>query len=438
MTRSGCRDDNSSRAVQRNKFMIRPSCVEDSLELLNEGCCQADTDAASGQSERSRPHCPRSDRLCSSEQERRLQSGNNVTAKIQNEEDNPSDQQHLTLAGKQLEYDCTLPVFTTSRVPGVRVDTLTRVKTPTARWKLGKTTYSESASSAVAVERQQRRDFQQGLAVSIRERRPWTRRRTCLLQDSTGTEKEQRRLHQTRRLVNQYVRVCVEMCPLPTRHTAKRSGDSCEARARLDETSRVQMTPQLWRDCSPEAEAENEARSHPHAGPQREQTTAGWRREREQPERPSSGQLPRSTRGGGEWCLLEQQPVRGPRAARGSVRQERKRQRSDRGSRWNERRMKRATRSGQKSSGPTAGSRRRAGPTAGERAVLQLVRKIIANCRQERRFRRVEARDHGAGEANPERDQDQVPHNKHATGTATKVVSWTGQSLRNDRRQWSR
>ena len=90
--------------------MIRPSCVEDSLELLNEGCCQADTDAASGQSERSRPHSARSDQPCSSEQERRLQSGNNVTAKIQNEEDNPSDQQHLTLAGKQLEYDSTLPV----------------------------------------------------------------------------------------------------------------------------------------------------------------------------------------------------------------------------------------------------------------------------------------------------------------------------------------
>ena len=270
--------------------------------------------------------------------------------------------------------------------------------------------------------------------MSTRERRPWTRRRTCLLQDSTGSEGEQRGLLQTRRLVNQYVRVCVEMCPLPTRHTAKRSGDSCEARERLDETSRVEMTPQLWRDCSPEAEAENEARSYPHAGPQRERTTAGWRREREQPERPSSGRLPRSTRGGGEWCLLEQQPVSGPRAARGSVRQERRHFRSDRGSRWNERTMKKATHSGQKS-GPTAGSRRRAdlqlvkerttagksGPTAGERADLQLERKIIANCRQERSLRRVEARDHGAGEANPERDQDQVPHNKHATGTATRL-----------------
>ena len=57
-----------------------------------------------------------------------------------------------------------------------------------------------------------------------------TRRRTCLLQDSSGTG-EQRRLHQTRRPVNQSVRVCVETCPLTTRHTAKRSGDSCQARA---------------------------------------------------------------------------------------------------------------------------------------------------------------------------------------------------------------
>ena len=29
-------------------------------------------------------------------------------------------------------------------------------------------------------------------------------------------------LHQTRRPVNQYVRVCAERCPLTTRHTAKR------------------------------------------------------------------------------------------------------------------------------------------------------------------------------------------------------------------------
>ena len=35
------------------------------------------------------------------------------------------------------------------------------------------------------------------------------------------------RLHQTCRLVNQFEHVCVEECPLTTRHTAKRSGDSC-------------------------------------------------------------------------------------------------------------------------------------------------------------------------------------------------------------------
>ena len=61
-----------------------------------------------------------------------------------------------------------------------------------------------------------------------RERRPWTRRRT-FLQDSGGTG-EQIRVHQTRRAVNQYVRVCAEECPLTTRHTATRSGDSCQVR----------------------------------------------------------------------------------------------------------------------------------------------------------------------------------------------------------------
>ena len=35
------------------------------------------------------------------------------------------------------------------------------------------------------------------------------------------------RLHQTCRQVNQFEHVCVEKCPLTTRHTAKRSGDSC-------------------------------------------------------------------------------------------------------------------------------------------------------------------------------------------------------------------
>ena len=35
------------------------------------------------------------------------------------------------------------------------------------------------------------------------------------------------RLHQTCRPINQYTHVCVEKCPLTTRHTARRSRDSC-------------------------------------------------------------------------------------------------------------------------------------------------------------------------------------------------------------------
>ena len=66
--------------------------------------------------------------------------------------------------------------------------------------------------------------IRQGFATGSRERRPWTRRRTCLLQDSTDTGREQRRLHKTRRRDNHYVHICFERCPLTTRHTAKRSG----------------------------------------------------------------------------------------------------------------------------------------------------------------------------------------------------------------------
>ena len=66
--------------------------------------------------------------------------------------------------------------------------------------------------------------IRQGFATRSRERRPRTRRRMCLLQDKTDTGREQRRLHKTRSRVNHYVRICLERCPLTTRHTAKRSG----------------------------------------------------------------------------------------------------------------------------------------------------------------------------------------------------------------------
>ena len=83
MTRSGCRDGNSSRAVPRNKFMIRPSCVEDSLELLTKVVAKQTRmqprDNLRGDARTARD--PTSRAL--QKQERRLQSGNNVTAKIQ-------------------------------------------------------------------------------------------------------------------------------------------------------------------------------------------------------------------------------------------------------------------------------------------------------------------------------------------------------------------
>ena len=88
-----------------------------------------------------------------------------------------------------------------------------------------------------------------------RERRPWTRSWTCLLQDIKGTG-EQRRLHHTRRPVNQYCRVCVERCPLTTRHTAK-----CGRRQLPSESARTRPrdeTTQLW-ECTRKPRQELEA-----------------------------------------------------------------------------------------------------------------------------------------------------------------------------------
>ena len=64
-----------------------------------------------------------------------------------------------------------------------------------------------------------------------------TRRWTCLLRGQhkhgRSTRLHNNKLHQTCRPVNQFEHVCVEECPLTTRHTANRSGDSCEESQRL-------------------------------------------------------------------------------------------------------------------------------------------------------------------------------------------------------------
>ena len=56
---------------------------------------------------------------------------------------------------------------------------------------------------------------------------------TVLHKHGWGTERLQNnndKLHQTCGPVNQQRHVCVERCPLTTRHTAKRSGDNCGER----------------------------------------------------------------------------------------------------------------------------------------------------------------------------------------------------------------
>ena len=79
---------------------------------------------------------------------------------------------------------------------------------------------------------QSEQDLHQGLAMGIRQRRPRTRRRTCLMRTSTGRSRRKVpfsniRLHETRRPVHQCRRVCVERCPLTMRHEATRRGESC-------------------------------------------------------------------------------------------------------------------------------------------------------------------------------------------------------------------
>ena len=76
---------------------------------------------------------------------------------------------------------------------------------------------------------------------------------------------------------------------LTKRHTATRSGDSCGSErpgTYSRESRRLQRFGEI--ETQKPNEAEHRARSHPYSGRQRERTRAGWRREREQPEQPSS------------------------------------------------------------------------------------------------------------------------------------------------------
>ena len=103
-----------------------------------------------------------------------------------------------------------------------------------------------------------------------------------------STRLHSNKLHQTCRPVNQFEHVCVEECPLTTRHTANRSGDSCEESQRLSFGGSAPRRPK--QEAGPRQDAAKEAagtlqsrtresRSHPHSGeptgepsPQRERT----------------------------------------------------------------------------------------------------------------------------------------------------------------------
>ena len=95
----------------------------------------------------------------------------------------------------------------------------------------------------LGVSSQGAKDLPQGLAEGdIREQRPDAALDVLAAGNSTSTggaqDSNSNRLHQTCRPVDQFEHVCVEECPLTTRHTAKRSGDSCGESHRASAGSR--------------------------------------------------------------------------------------------------------------------------------------------------------------------------------------------------------
>ena len=96
------------------------------------------------------------------------------------------------------------------------------------------------SSSEEALREQQ--TFHKASRRDIREQRPDAALDVLAAGNSTSTGRAQdsnsNRLHQTCRPDDQFEHVCVEECPLTTRHTAKRSGDSCGESHRASAGSR--------------------------------------------------------------------------------------------------------------------------------------------------------------------------------------------------------
>ena len=106
------------------------------------------------------------------------------------------------------------------------------------------------------------------------------------------------RLHQTCRPVSRLEHVCVERCPLTTRHTAARSGDSCGGTS-ADHIREFRRLSKLRRERAPEAEARNLTDQSIDSETPRERQggnpgtttmpTVRWPTELWGPEHPSSG-----------------------------------------------------------------------------------------------------------------------------------------------------
>ena len=108
-----------------------------------------------------------------------------------------------------------------------------------------------------------------------RERRPWTRRRTCRLQDSTGMWGAKTGLADAS--TDQSIRTCVRP-DVPADHEARsrtQQRQPRESRVLKSDLSGVETTRKLRRDVHPEAEADHEAPSQPHSGPRPEPSTSG-------------------------------------------------------------------------------------------------------------------------------------------------------------------
>ena len=142
----------------------------------------------------------------------------------------------------------------------------------------------QSSSEEAARERQ---DLRQGLAMGIRERRPDAA--SVVLAAGTAQAREEQRLHQKHKAspdtkTGQSAKTCLRR-EVPTDHEARSHTHAAGTAAEKESHDSHVRRAAAWKPNG----SERKARSHPHSGSRRERTEDGWRRQRDEPEQPSSG-----------------------------------------------------------------------------------------------------------------------------------------------------